>query len=141
MDLVPKKSNVASVLQCGGLWFGGKGWGLTWKLSQCVVKPFEQVSVFGTCHIQLSNDDISKMEVPSQVDEEETVVTEPVPISTEVDDSGDEAEVETEVETEPVAEAPKKKTVVKKAVVPEPEPQVEADAPKKKTVVKKKVVA
>lgn len=139
MDLVPKKSNVASVLQCGGLWFGGKGWGLTWKLSQCVVKPFEQVSVFGTCHIQLSNDEISKMEVPAHVDDdEETSATEPVAISTEVEDSGDEAEPV--AESELVAEAPKKKTVVKKAVVSEPEPEV-VEAPKKKTVVKKKISA
>jgi len=29
MDFVPKKSQVATVLQCGGLWFGGKGWGVT----------------------------------------------------------------------------------------------------------------
>ena len=45
MDFVPKMSNVACVLQCGGLWFGGKGWGLTWKVNQIVVKPREVVSV------------------------------------------------------------------------------------------------
>ena len=38
IDLVPKQSNVASVISCGGIWIGGKGWGLTWKLVQCVVK-------------------------------------------------------------------------------------------------------
>jgi hypothetical protein len=55
-------SNVACVIQCGGLWFGGKGWGLTWKLVQCVVKPQEVVSVYGKCHIQLSTDELSMIE-------------------------------------------------------------------------------
>ena len=54
LDFVPKQSNVACVLQCGGIWIGGKGWGLTWKLIQCIVKPREIVSVFGKCQISLS---------------------------------------------------------------------------------------
>jgi hypothetical protein len=40
-------SNIACVLQCGGIWIGGKGWGLTWKMVQGVVKPREIVSVYG----------------------------------------------------------------------------------------------
>jgi hypothetical protein len=59
MDFVPKQSQVISVIQCSGIWIGGKGWGLTWKLVQCVVKPFEVVSIYGKCHIQLDG--------PSQV--------------------------------------------------------------------------
>ena len=43
MDFVPKLSNVACVIQCGGLWFGGKGWGLmfwgsrVWGLSLLII--------------------------------------------------------------------------------------------------------
>jgi len=144
MDFIPKKSNVACIIQCGGLWFGGKGWGLTWKLIQCVVKPQEVQSVYGRCHIQLSNDDLKDIEkVPDVQDDEEdevvAVAAQPVQVSTEVEDSDE------EVEPEPV-KAPVKK-VVKKAVVEsqseesdvavaiEPEP---VKAPVKK-VVKKKV--
>ena len=29
LDLVPKYSQIACIIQCGGLWFGGKGWGYT----------------------------------------------------------------------------------------------------------------
>jgi len=137
MDFIPKKSNVAAVLQCGGLWFGGKGWGLTWKLVQCVVKPQEVVSVYGRCHIQLSSDEISKMDAPapSVDDDEDSAPVSAAPVSTEVDDS----DAEDEPEPAPV---PVKKTVVKKAV-PEPvvaETAVEEEpaAPKKKKVVKKK---
>lgn len=139
MDFIPKKSNVACVLQCGGLWFGGKGWGLTWKLVQCVVKPQEVVSVYGRCHIQLSMDDINRLDTPAAIKDDEEEESLPVPVSTEVDDS--------DAEEEAVVAAPVKK-VVKKAVpapapvVPEATEEAEAEvaAPKKK-VLKKKVVA
>jgi hypothetical protein len=148
MDFIPKMSNVACVLQCGGLWFGGKGWGLTWKLVQCVVKPKEVVSVYGKCHIQLSMDDIIKMDnVPaiSGGDDEDEPVSVSVPLSTEVEDSDEE-----EGTPAPVAEPVKK--VIKKVVPPllvseiiEESVNTEAEvavavavAPKKK-VLKKKV--
>lgn len=151
MDFIPKKSNVACVLQCGGLWFGGKGWGLTWKLVQCVVKPSaESQSIFGRCHIQLSSDELQSMSKnPAQGEEDDDEEEEQVanPVSTEVEDSDEEQEQEQEPEPEPVVETkPVVKKVVKKAVPePEPEPVVEvtdtavAVEPAKKKVVKKKV--
>jgi hypothetical protein len=147
MDFIPKLSNVACIIQNGGLWFGGKGWGTTWKLVQCVVKPKIQDSVYGKCHIQLSPDDIQTIEkapVPSEDAEEEDEPSS-APVSTEVEDS----DAEEEAEPEPVVEAPKKKVIKKAAPVPEPvtdvavelEAAVEvAEAPKKK-VIKKKVAA
>lgn len=141
MDFVPTRSNVACVLQCGGLWFGGKGWGITWKLNQCVVKPHVQETVFGQCHIQLTSEDIQTIETqPAQLAEEDDEV-EPVSrgattTSTEVADSDDDADPEPEPEPAAVV----KKKVVKKA--PEPEAVAaaapEPEAPKKK-VIKKKV--
>uniref|UniRef100_A0A6C0D4M7 Uncharacterized protein n=1 Tax=viral metagenome TaxID=1070528 RepID=A0A6C0D4M7_9ZZZZ len=147
MDFVEKGSNVACVLQCGGLWFGGKGWGITWKLIQAVVKPSERQSVFGKCHIQLSTDEIDALESQPTTtdavvddDEVEEPLAETKQVSTEVEDSDEEAE------PEPVqVEAPKKK-VVKKAAEPVQEPvqaeaePAQAEAPKKK-VVKKAVKA
>lgn len=142
-DLVPKLSQVACVLQCSGLWIGGKGFGVSWKLIQCVVKPKEVVSVYGKCHIQLSEEDMQKMDSQKIVDEvvAETLVYQEeassVPISTVVADSDDEA---------PPVPAPVKKVV--KAATPAPEPKaepvappqpVEAEAPKKKKVIKKVV--
>ena len=147
MDFVQKLSQVACVLQCGGIWIGGKGWGLTWKLIQCVVKPREVVSVYGRCHIQLSDEDRGAIETQQVPDEEDVDIEElpvksapvsvPVPVETTVPDSDDEAEAE----EEPVVVAPVKK-VVKKAVpapVPEPTP-VAVEEPAKKKIVKKKVV-
>jgi len=138
MDFIPKMSNVACVLQCGGLWFGGKGWGLTWKLVQCVVKPKEVLSVYGKCHIQLSVDDISKMDAVPAIAGDEDDESEPAaPISTHVEDSDGEDEASV-----PVA-APVKKVIKKAAPVPEPVPDVDdgeaevAAAPKKKVLKKK----
>jgi len=115
---VPKLSNVACVLQCGGIWIGGKGWGVTWKLVQAVVKPKEVVSVFGKCHINLSEDDKEAMnedaDAPAPV---------AVPISTMVEDSDNEEEPPSPVVTQapaptpaPVAADPVEKKVVKKII-------------------------
>jgi len=119
VDIVPKKSLCASVLQCGGLWFGGKGWGLTWKLVQAVVKPPKVASIFGKCHIQLSVEDtqsISDQVLVETADEEEETqidsVADAKSSSTTVEDSDEEDEVKPEVE-EPV----KKKRIVKKKKV------------------------
>jgi len=137
MDFVPGRSNVACVLQCGGLWFGGKGWGITWKLNQCVVKPHVQESVFGQCHIELSNDDIQTIETQPLVEEDEEVSPVRQEVTTEVADSDEE-----DAEPEPVVEKPKKKVVKKAAtVVAEPETEEEPVAAPKKKVVKKKAVA
>lgn len=138
IDFVPKKSKVACVLQCGGIWIGGKGWGVTWKLSQCVVKPPEVVSVFGTCHIpdDVCNS-IDKQPTPTKHvdddDDDEVVAAEPV--STAVADSDDDDDEPAVEEVKPV-----KKVVKKAAPAPEPEPVAAAveEAPKKK-IVKKKV--
>ena len=148
LDFVPKQSNVACVLQCGGIWIGGKGWGLTWKLIQCIVKPREVVSVYGKCQIKLSDEErttIEKQELKDDVDlesEPETVFQKPVPVSTEVPDSDNEEE-DAAPEPEPVVEEPK--PVVKKVVKKAPEPEAAAVAvepagePAKKKIIKKKV--
>ena len=150
VDFIPKLSQVACVLQCGGIWIGGKGWGLTWKMIQCVVKPREIVSVYGKCHIQLSSDDreaIDSQKIPDEdVDEEvEEPSTKPVTVfDTSAADSDEEAEAEPVATPAPT---PSVKKVIKKAPAPvevevpveEPVAVAVEEAPKKK-VVKKKVV-
>ena len=141
-DFVPKLSNIACVLQCGGIWIGGKGWGLTWKMIQGVVKPRITDSVYGKCHINLSSEDkeVLESQPAAPVEDEETVAAaEPVAVSTEAADT-DEEEEEAPAPTPVPPPAPPKKVVVKKA---EPVPAVvpaAAEEPVKKMVVKKKVV-
>ncbi len=131
MDFVPKKSHVACVLQCGGLWFGGKGWGITWKLTQCVVKPTEVISVLGRCHIQLTDEELSSAQVAQSDDEASNNDTAAIADTPVVDDS---EEDEDEEEEEPVVVKPVIKR--KKKVEPESEPESEPQ-PKKKVVRKK----
>lgn len=156
MDFVPKLSQVACILQCGGIWIGGKGWGVTWKLVQAVVKPREVQSVFGMCHIPMDDTEksaIDQQEILDDVDDSisdsEPVkssrtpsVTEPVLLDTTVDDSDTEDEpLPTEVPAvSSEEEKPKMKKIIKKAEpVLEPVESVSSEEPAKKKVIKKKV--
>lgn len=135
-ELILKGSNVATIIQCGGVWFANGKFGVTWKLFQCVVKPRETLS--GKCHIMLSTTERSQMEVPSDNEDsgrQSNTVTTKVEDSDEEDDDDDNGAVD-----------------VSPVVEPEPEPapvvqkMVEADdlveKPKKKVVKKvKKAVA
>ena len=134
IDLIPKKSKVACVIQCGGVWTTGKAWGVSWKLSQCVVKPSENATIFGKCHVQLSLDEFNTIET-QKVEESEDVVVEEEDATDKV--AQDTAASDSDEEEEAPAPAPKKKVVKKSAPVEEEAP---APAPKKK-VVKKKVAA
>jgi hypothetical protein len=148
---VPKLSTVACVLQCGGIWIGGKGWGVTWKLVQAVVKPKITDSVFGKCHIQLTDEDQSAIE-NNDIAEDGDEMSTPVPsnakvggaapapsVNTQVDDSDEEEEAPAPAPT-PVkkvialpSEAPK---VVAAPVVVETPKEVAAPAAVKKVVKK-----
>jgi hypothetical protein len=145
-DFVPKMSNIACVLQCGGVWIGGKAWGVTWKMIQGVVKPRVNTSLYGKCHIELSDGDKEKMNSDNVVvnkDDDDDDAKDDVVIDTVVDDSDEE-----EVAVEPVpvpAPAPVKKKVVKKKVTQEVPAAADDDAKPavlvKKKVIKKKVAA
>lgn len=152
IELVPKQSNVATVIACTGLWMGGKGWGTTWKVVQCVVKPQIMEKVFGKCHIQLSGADVEAIEdkksdpVASVPSVKPTQAQAPVPVpvqapveikkqDTYVADSDGEEEVRKPApvkEVVPVEEVPP----VEEEPVPVTETPVE-EAPKKKTIIKK----
>lgn len=163
LDLIPKRSQIACVIQCSGLWFGGKGWGVNWKLIQCVVKPQEIQSVFGQCHVKLSDNDIETLEKQPQQTEDED---EQEPVSNFIEATLVKTTTTTFIEDSdeetPVVEKVVTKKVVKKALTPlvveekEPEPEPEPvvvvavekkaepepgvvveEAPKKKKVVKK----
>jgi hypothetical protein len=138
-DFVPKLSNIACVLQCGGIWIGGKGWGLTWKMVQGVVKPRITDSVYGKCHINLSNEEKDVLDKQPIIEEDAIEEDEPKVVSTEAADSDAEEEPAPEPEPVPVAAPVAVKKVVKKAEPAAPAPFVEPE-PAKKVVVKKAVV-
>jgi hypothetical protein len=102
IDLIAKGSHVAVVLQCGGVWFAGGKFGVTWKLFQAVVKP--KTTLRGKCHINLSQDD-KKLVEAQEID---TISDDDIPrASNEVQDSDEEQEEEDEVSSPvPVKVAP-----------------------------------
>ena len=100
-ELITKGSNVATIIQCGGIWFANGKFGVTWKLFQCVVKPRETLS--GKCHIQLTSTERTALEVLS--DTEEFPSTERKKQVDKVDDSEDEEELDIEPTTESVQES------------------------------------
>mgnify|MGYP006144806551 CR=1 FL=1 len=119
--LIQKGSNIACILQCGGVWFANGNFGCTWKLYQGVVKPTESLAK-GRCHITLSSEDQQQIgndqtEAPSSATgaevesdgeaEEPTSAEEPESVSVPEEDDAEVAE-------EPEPEKPKKKRVVKK---------------------------
>lgn len=126
-DYISKGSNVATIIQCGGVWFANGKFGVTWKLFQCVVKPKQSLN--GKCHISLTESDLKKIVVDSDneddVDEEMDTTPPPSsPIKKVKEDSKEEAK-----EEEAKEEA--KEVTVDENIMPV----------KKKKVVKKKPVA
>ena len=87
--LITKTQNVALVIECGGIWFANGKFGVTWRLTQGVVKPL--VTLKGKCHIKLdgaTKKQLQDQKVPVQEEESTTLA----------DDSDDEVELEQEQE-------------------------------------------
>lgn len=101
---VPRLSGAACVIQCGGIWIGGKGWGVTWKLVQAVVKPKEIMSVFGKCHIKLSEEELTAIEKNDDVADEAPAAA--AAVSTHVDDSDEDDDSPTSAPTSATVSAP-----------------------------------
>jgi hypothetical protein len=103
---IQKGSNVACILQCGGIWFANGKFGVTWKLYQGVVKQVETLSK-GQCHI---SDDVLKCE--------SSETSSPKPLTT-YDSDGEE---ETQEETQ---EEPQEETQEEPQEEPQEKPQEE----------------
>ena len=58
-QLIPKGSEIACIIQCGGIWFANGKFGVTWKLFQGVVKPAQTLAK-GMCHIKLDSSEVVK---------------------------------------------------------------------------------
>lgn len=106
LDFITKGSKLATLIQCGGIWFANGKFGVTWKLVQAVIKPRE--TLFGRCHISLSSADKERIKVAEEVGQD---------LQDNVVESDDDEEEEVEV-VAPVVEK-KKKVVRKKAAVAE----------------------
>jgi hypothetical protein len=143
IDLLVKGSNVAVIIQCGGLWFANGKFGITWKLSQAVVQRKQSFALNGQCLIQLNSSDKEKLKktpvTDSSLDVDMTskVTVEDSDEEVEVEDE-DQEEDDDEVEEEDDAPQPEPEPVVEVVLPPPaPAPVVQAIEP---TTVKKRVV-
>lgn len=92
--LITKTQNVALVIECGGVWFANGKFGVTWRLTQGIVKPVETLK--GKCHIKLDSAtraQLQQQQAPAV--QEDTTLAE---------DSDDEVELEVAVEVAVEAE-------------------------------------
>lgn len=119
-ELIAKGTQVASVIQCGGMWFANGKFGVTWKLVQSVVKPKQTMR--GQCLINLSAADKAVMEQTASDEDDVAAVA-------VVDSSSDE-----DMELDDTSAKEVKEEVKEALMVPTP-PEV----PKKKVVRRKKV--
>jgi len=61
VQAIPKGSEIACIIQCGGIWFANGKFGVTWKLYQGVVKP-SQTLAKGQCHVKLDTTEVVKQD-------------------------------------------------------------------------------
>jgi hypothetical protein len=127
LDFLKKGTMVASVIQCGGIWFTNGKFTVTWKLLQAVVqKP--KGSITGQCLIKLKPAEKEQLKaMPAPVEENESVLA-------HVEDS-DEEEVQTPAE--PVLQKEVQELVAEVEQDAGPAVVAEEVKPKKKIIRKK----
>ena len=136
-DFVAKGSDVICGIECKYIWVGAKGWGITWALKQCAVKPKEMEQNDGFLQLDLGQPKASP--VATTVPETETVTTEEV-----VEEMPKEPVVEIKKEEEPeptyMANSDDDEEEEQKEEEQQPEPETEPEPELVKKVVKKSVV-
>ncbi len=126
LDFIRKGGQIATIIQCGGLWFANGKFGMTWKLVQAAVQKPKPV-ITGTCFIRLKKSDKDKIANQSIAPEANAQV--------QVDDSDGEDDHDHE---EPVAAHVEPVAVpIQEEIVVAP-PVVNAEPEKKKVGGKKK---
>jgi hypothetical protein len=100
MEFIPKGTHMTGIIRCGGIWYAGGRWGVTWRLQQAKCrKPIHLVGS-GTCQMEDdSDDDEFELELNRKDKEHSTTATNiPPPYKgCDMDDDEDEEEDELKV--------------------------------------------
>ena len=123
-DFIQKGSQIAVGIQCGGIWFAGGKFGVTWNLIQGIVKP--KLSYRGTCGIDLPGEPApthAPAHAPAQVQQPATHVQ-----SRDDDDEHDDDEED---------QTPIRRTASQPVHVPTPVASVSDEPASKKKIVRK----
>jgi hypothetical protein len=138
IDFIQKGTNVAVLMQCGGIWFANGKFGVTWKLLQAVVqKP--RASLTGQCFIKLKASDKEKLKsTPAPITENILDDDRTTNVNVNVEDSDEETESESDDEDN----EPPQPTSVEQTPSPSPSLTVQEvkqePEPAKKKIVRKK---
>ena len=115
--LMPQGTYMAGLIECGGLWFTGTGFGVTWKLIQAKIRPPVKITGFSLVDDEDEEDQLRLIEERERKEQEKQKHQEPEqqphPQPTMIDDD----EEQTTATEEPATPAPATiKKVVKKVV-------------------------
>jgi hypothetical protein len=121
-DIIVKGSDAALIITCGGLWFAGGSFGVTWRLTQAVLKP--KPSLRGKCHIVLDDDEQRRISAPpskpaAQYDDDHVpsaAAAAAAAQEVDVEDSEEEEEEEDDAPVKRIASAPAPVVAPKKIV-------------------------
>jgi hypothetical protein len=118
-DIIVKGSDAALIITCGGLWFAGGSFGVTWRLTQAVLKP--KPSLRGKCHIVLDDDEQRRISAPpskpaAQYDDDHVPSAAAAAAAQEVDVEDSEEEEEEDDAPKRIATAPAPVVASKKIV-------------------------
>ena len=120
LDVIPKGSEVKGMLQCGGIWFAGGKFGITWKAYQMIVKPKHQL-LPGVCHISINVAEakVETKELPNEMiesdedPEKEYAPPPPPPLARALSEPGEPVQMTNEAPEVPEVPVKGRKKVVK----------------------------
>jgi hypothetical protein len=109
--LIPKGSHMVAAMQCNGIWFAAGKFGVTWQLSQAMIR--KPVRLQGGCFLSMSEDDRQladaadereKRALDKQSSKASPAVGESGTNVNDTDDEGDDDDEQDAAEPEPEAE-------------------------------------
>ena len=120
ISLMPQGTYMAGLIECGGLWFTGTGFGVTWKLIQAKIRPPVKITGFSLVEDDEEEEQLRKIEERERKEQEkekqQQQTEEPEPHPTMIDDDEQTAAAPDEPAPAPAAPPATIKKVVKKVV-------------------------
>ena len=84
-EVIPKGSQITALIQCGGIWFAGGKFGVTWKLKQACVQPSDYlprgVNMCGGAEISALTRSVSEMPMPTPLARSISEMPMPTPLA------------------------------------------------------------
>ena len=121
-DMIVKGTQITAIIECGGVWFAGSKFGLTWRAKQIAVHKLpEKMGEFAFKGLG----SVATQEEKNEIEDDEAFTAPPkssavaamMPSAAAADTSADEVDDEDADDVEPIP-APRKTVIKKKVVIP-----------------------